>query len=664
MMSSNQRAQAAQIRLGFDFADVDPHETSKAWSRFLANRNAPSLPLTGVRSVIYQSWVRSNTTGIKPDQFAAPSLERNAPLSKSTYDHAELRRATRASLTQIGELLSGAEAMLILTDADGVILETVGDNSTLTKASKINLSVGGLWSEHDAGTNGIGTALWAGEPVYVHGEEHFCEGMKAWSCAAAPIRDPIDRAVIGVINLSGLTRIFQKHNAAFAATVARDIEVALEHEQALLNARLMAAIVGIAPTHNDEPVDGLAIVDRFGRLIFNRNSGLEAGRSDRDLGLGTRFLDLRDGLTEERILASLPAEHGCQDIRLIKFDGEVKGAALVFKPTHTSFHRLVPSPVLALPGVQIHGTDLTIVGKSDAILEALDTANRIASANTPTLIEGQTGVGKELFARLIHSQMKPSNTYRFNAINCGAISPQMLREHLFLPLEGGLSAPLCLDEIGELPPDVQPFLLRVLEERLTGLHGPDQNEPSVRVISLTNRVLLDEVEAGRFRRDLFYRVSTMILKIPPLRNRGEDILLIAEHYNRKIHIETGRELLVIGSDVQDALMAHPWPGNVRELRNVVSGLHYLAKSRIVSVADLPREVCEPAPTDALQSHGVQDQRQAQAQSLKHAEVLLIESSLVRHHGNISQTANELGISRPTLYRKIRSMGLRSVLHDD
>ncbi len=664
MMRSDQRAMSLKPRPGFDFADVDPRETSKAWNKFLANRNTPSLPLTGVRSVIYQSWIRSNTTGIKPEQFAAPSLERNTPISKSTYDHAELRRATRASLTQIGELLSGAEAMLILTDADGVILETVGDNSTLTKASKINLSVGGLWSEHDAGTNGIGTALWAGEPVYVHGEEHFCEGMKAWSCAAAPIRDPIDRGIIGVINLSGLTRIFQKHNAAFAATVARDIEVALEHEQAQLNMRLMDAIVGISPTRNGEPSGGLAVLDRFGRLIFNRNSGLEAGRSDRDLGLGTRFLDLREGLTEERILASLPAEHGCQDIRLIKFDGEVKGAALVFKPAHPSFQRLVPSPVLAMPGVQIHGTDLKIVGKSDAILEALDTANRIAGANTPTLVEGQTGVGKELFARLIHSQMKPSNTHRFNAINCGAISPQMLGDGLFTRMEGGLSAPLCLDEIGELPPEVQPFLLRVLEERLTGLHGLDQNEPSVRVISLTNRVLLDEVEAGRFRRDLFYRLSTIILKIPPLRDRGEDILLIAEHYNRKIHIETGRELLVMGSDVQDALMAHPWPGNVRELRNVVSGLHYLAKSRVVSLSDLPREVSEPTPTVTLQSLRAQDQRQAQAQSLKDAEVLLIESSLVRHHGNISHTANELGISRPTLYRKIRSMGLRSALDDD
>ncbi len=660
MMMSDQRAQSARLRSGFDFAEVDPQETSKAWTRFLANRNTPSLPLTGVRSIIYQSWVRSNTTGVKPEQFAAPSLERNTPISKSTYDHAELRRATRASLTQIGELLLGAEAMLILTDANGVILETVGDNSTLTKASKINLSVGGLWSEHDAGTNGIGTALWTGAPVYVHGEEHFCEGMKAWSCAAAPIRDPIDHSILGVINLSGLTRIFQKHNSAFAASVARDIEVALEHAQAMLNMRLMEAVVGTVSIGNDDRSNGLAIVDRFGRLIFNRNSGLDLGRPDKDLGLGARFLDLRDGLTEERILASLPAEHGCRDIRMIDIDGEVKGAALVFKATYPSAVRPKAAPILALPGVLIKGTNLKIVGRSEVILEALDNAQRVAGVDTPTLIEGETGVGKELFARLIHSHFNTGPDSHFNAVNCGAVTQKMFGDGLLLPLAGGLSAPLCLDEIGELPADVQPFLLRVLEERLTGLYGPDQPDPPVRVISLTNRVLRDEVAAGRFRRDLFYRLSTVILKIPPLRDRGEDILLIAEHYNRRINTETGRDVLILNSDVQDALVAHPWPGNVRELRNVVSGLHYLAKSRQVTLADLPQEVSTPSALTELTSavDHVQDQKLARALSLKQSEVMLIENALLHHNWNISKAALTLGISRPTLYRKIQSLGIQ------
>ena len=661
MMISDRRARAGEPRPGFDFGDVDPRETAKAWSKFLSNRNAPSLPMTGVRSVIYQSWVRSNSTGIKPDLFAAPSHERGSSVAKSTYDHEELRRATRASLNQIGALLSSAEAMLILTDRNGVILETVGDNSTLTKAYKINLSVGGVWSEDASGTNGIGTALWTGQPTYVHGEEHFCEGMKAWSCAAAPIRDPIDRSIIGVINLSGLTSIFQKHNAAFAATAARDIEVALEQEQSLLNIRLMEAIIGTFPVRAQEPTDGLAIVDRFGRLIFNRNTGLELGRQDRDLGLGTRFLDLQDGLSEEEILAKLPMGHDCQDIRLINIDGEVKGAALVFgAPRRAVPQRPKPVPMRSLPGVQINGSDLKIVGKSDAILEALDIAERISTVNTPTLIEGQTGVGKELFARLIYSRMDPQHLQKFTAVNCGAITPQIFADGLLQPSESGLSAPLCLDEIGELPADMQPFLLRVIEERLTSLHGPGQSEPSVRVLSLTNRTLLAEVEAGRFRRDLFYRLSTVILKIPPLCDRGEDILLIAEHYNRKIAAETGRDLLVLGSDVQDALMAHPWPGNVRELRNVISGLHYLAKARHVTPSDLPREITAPPLAKGPQGEVnlAQVERLTRAISLKHAEVIHIENSLAQHHGNISKAAIALGISRPTLYRKIQNFGIK------
>ena len=663
MMSSDQRIAFKAPRPGFDFADVDPRETSKAWNRFLANRSAPSLPLTGVRSIIYQSWVRSNTTGVKPDQFAAPSLERKTSQAKVTFDQGELRRATLATMTRIGDLLSGAEAMLLLTDRDGVILETVGDNSTLSRANKINLNVGGIWSEQASGTNGIGTALWTGQPVYVHGEEHFCEGMKAWSCAAAPIRDPIDHSIIGVINLSGLTAIFQKHNAAFAATAARDIELVLEQGQSLLNIRLMEAIIGKYPGHAQDASDGLAIVDRFGRLIFSRNSGVDVGRSDRDLGLGARFLELPDGISEEKIFAALPQEHGCEDIRLIEIDGQVKGAALVFKPTQpvSNVSRL-PRPVaVALPGIVIGRTGLKIVGNSDAILAALDIANRIAAVGEPTLIEGQTGVGKELFARLIHSRMDPNGAHPFQPINCGAMTPAMFGTALLQPLEAGKTAPLCFDEIGETSADTQLYLLRVLEEHMTRLHLPDQPDTALRVLSLTNRTMLDEVDAGRFRRDLFYRLSAVILTIPPLKDRGEDVLLIAEHYNRKISADTGRDLLILGSAVQDALMAHTWPGNVRELRNLLSGLHGLAKSRTVTLSDLPHEITAPPRPKIVQEHGgvAQIQRPASAASFKDAEVMLIEDSLRHHRGNMSKAAITLGISRPTLYRKIQSYGIKT-----
>ncbi len=661
-MTSDQRSGPKAARPDIDFTDVDPRETSRAWNKFLSNRNAPSLPMAGVRSLIYQSWVRSTSTGIKPEQFAAPSFERGMA-TKSSHDQAELRRAARTSMMRIGDLLSGAEAMLLLTDRDGVILETVGDSSTLRKACKINLSVGGLWSEHASGTNGIGTALWTGQPVYVHGEEHFCEGMKAWSCAAAPIRDPIDHSIIGVVNLSGLTRIFQKHNAAFAATAARDIELVLQQEQSLMNIRLMEATMGSLPGRAMDNSDGFAIIDRFGRLIFSRNSGVNVGRPDQDLGLGAHFLELPDGISEAKIAAALPSTHCCDDIRLIEIDGMIKGAALALRqrPKVPQAATVIRPSATALPGVLIGTTGLKIVGKSEAILEALDTAQRIASANQPTLIEGQTGVGKELFARLIHARMSPESGDCFRTVNCGAMNPKMFGDALLQPLEAGRTEPLCLDEIGETSAETQLYLLRILEEQSTRLNGPHPPAEALHVLSLTNRAMRDEVEAGRFRRDLFYRLSTLVLTIPPLHARGEDVLLIAEHYIRKICIETGRDRLIFSPEVQGALMAHVWPGNVRELRNVMLGLHSLAKSRTVTLADLPSEITAPAvaKTGLTEVFATQEPTLARDASLKQAEVRLIEDALKRHHGNLSKAALALGISRPTLYRKIEAYGIRT-----
>ena len=628
----------------FDYADVDAKETSRAWNRFVAERDAPSVPMTGVRNVIYQSWLRSNSTGIKPEQYAAPTLDSTPHARKSKHDNSDLRRATQESLMHIGGMLNGAEAILLLTDRDGVILDTVGDTSTLDKANRINLRVGGIWSEQASGTNGIGTALWAGQPVFVHGEEHFCEGMKAWSCACAPIRDPVDHSIIGAINLSGLTAIFQKHNAAFAATAAREIEIAFEREQSMLHLHLLESIIGTVPQQTGPASEGIAVVDRLGRLIFNRNCGglPQFAGSGPVVKNGTKLFSLSAELSEASILSALPVDHTCQEIRLINIDGVVKGAALVFKPPAQVTR---PSTRLApLPGTVLRGTDLKIVGKSDAILEAVDSANRIARSRLPILIEGQTGVGKELFARLIHSQQPPQV---FAAINCGAASVATLGAALQGAMAVACAPTLVLDEIGELPAETQPFLLRALEQRATGQSGAD---PALSVISLTNRVMLDEVEAGRFRRDLFYRLGSITLTIPPLSDRGDDILLIAEHYNRKISIETGREVLILRSDAQEALMTHTWPGNVRELRNVISGLHFLNKDRIVTLTDLPRDLVQRR-VPALSGPAAET---SNPESLKEAESQMIRATLTAQRGNLSRTAAMLGISRPTLYRKMNA----------
>ena len=633
--------------LRFDYSEIDTKETSRAWNRFVADRDAPKVPISGVRTVIYQSWLRSNSTGIKPEQYAAPTLDSAPHPPKSKHDNSDLRRATQESLMHIGGMLSGAEAILLLTDRDGVILDTVGDTSTLDKANRINLRVGGIWNEQSAGTNGIGTALWTGQPVFVHGEEHFCEGMKAWSCACAPIRDPIDRSIIGAINLSGLTAIFQKHNAAFAATAAREIEIALEREQSILHLRLLESIIGTVPMQTDPGGEGIAVVDKFGRLIFNRNcAGLpQFVNVGATVGNGKRLFNLSAELSEASILSALPIDHTCQEIRLIRMDGVVKGAALVFKSPSPVVHHT--SRLAPLPGTVLRGTDLKIVGRSEAILAAIDSANRIATARLPILIEGQTGVGKELFARLIHSRLPPQ---AFLVTNCGAATVASLAEALDSAMSAAGSPTLVLDEPGELPAGVQPFLQRSLEQRGSGQTG---DAPGFSVISLTNRTMLDEVEAGRFRRDLFYRLGAITLTIPPLSERGDDILLIAEHYNRKISIETGREVLILRSDAQEALMTHDWPGNVRELRNVISGLHLLSKDRTITLTDLPRDLVQRrVPALAGPTHEV-----TSPESLKDAEAQMIRAALAAHRSNLSRTAATLGISRPTLYRKMEAYNI-------
>lgn len=663
-MRSHQDPGLQQRSQALASGDIDPSETSKAWSNFLANRNAPSMPVMGVRPLIYKSWKRSNTTGILPEQFAAPSLDKTLIDEKQVYDHSELRRATLACLHNMSDLLSGAEAMLILTDKDGVILETVGDKSTLNKGGKINLSVGGVWSEDASGTNGIGTALWTGKPVYVHGEEHFCEGMKAWSCAAAPIHDPVDHSVIGVINLSGLTSIFRKHNAAFAAALARDIEVSLQQAQSEMNFRLLEWAVGRSPRQKQASNDGIAIIDRFGRLIFDRTiDGSVANRLTAQ-GQGKPFLDLSGGISEAAIIAALPARLICKDIQLIELEGTVKGASLIIADEGTRSRKSNPSKRRPLPCTEVGKTGLKIVGRSEAILKALDGAQSLLNANAPAIIQGPTGVGKELFARLIHAGAMPSDPPAFATINCAGLTNEMFENDLahidMISSEPLASARennsefLIFDEIGELPADLQPALLRVLEAMMVRIYDQQSPNPPTRVLSLTNRDLLGEVDAGNFRRDLYYRLGAVVLDIPALRDRGDDILLIFEHYNRLISAETGQDMLEIGSAVEEALLAHGWPGNVRELRNAVYSIHCNAKTRDIAISDLPfnqeRRKSDLLPIQA----GTDTAKLSNPQSLKDAEISLIESVITKHRGNLSQAAITLGISRPTLYRKMNA----------
>ena len=618
----------------------------------------------GLRAEIHQSWSRSTTAGIDPNRGEAPSAEDATELEKLRQSNRELCRAARGSLDRIGRMLHGAEAMLILTDEDGLVIEAIGDPKTLAAGRNINLHVGALWNESAIGTNGIGTALWAGEPMFVHGGEHYVEALKDWSCAAAPIRNPIDQSVIGAVDLSGLTRIFRHHNIAFAAAAAGEIQAALAQALNEERIRLLDALIKQGPVAGQD--DGILLLDRAGRVVHR--SGFERlvlpDGTEVDTQIGQRLVQLEGIPSPDAVASALPEGFGCREISCLSVDGELRGLALVL-PSGRAMRR-VAAPLLTAPIVAGHGPrpvpGTGFVAENPGMLEAIDLTRRVAHVNAPVLVQGETGTGKELFARLIHAEYAGGDE-PFVAINCGAISRELFGGELFGHVHGAFTGAVkegkagkleqanggvfCLDEIGEMPLEIQPYLLRVLEERTIYRIGDNRARPfDARLVALTNRNLHAESEAGRFRRDLYYRIGAVTVHVPPLRERGDDVLLLLDYFNHAIGSEFGLAPLRFAPDLLDLFLRYQWPGNVRELRNLVQRLHPVTRNRDIALSDLPPEiVADRGATPAAPSE--------RSANLRDAERVAVLSALAEHNGNLTRVAKVLGITRPTLYRKLK-----------
>jgi sigma-54 dependent transcriptional regulator, acetoin dehydrogenase operon transcriptional activator AcoR len=649
----------------------DEHTTMDAWADFVGG-GAPAGPQKAVvRSVIQSSWRRSLEGGIDASGSAAPINQDRERIDHLVRKNADLIAAARPCFTIVSKMVEGTGAMIVLTDGHGVLVEALGDKATLRAGTDIHLTVGGMWDECSIGTNGIGTALATGEAVFVHAAEHFCAGIKSWTCAGAPIRDPLDGQVVGVFDLSGYSPIFRPHNAIFVAAIAREIEQALAQRQREERTRLLEAFIANSPGYGS--YDGLVIVDRLGRATYVNNMPFSSnGRDARGpiVACGDKILDgpLTD-LTKAQGSALPDALLGLCHFRPLRLDGEVRGVALVF-PSGPAAAR--PTRHAAL-SARLEKPSECIVGESDALRAAVDVARRVARSGPEIslLIEGETGVGKELFARLAHHEGDRRQS-PFVALNCGAITRELFGSEIFGHVGGAFTGSskegkvgvfeladggvLSLDEIGEMPVDIQPFLLRILEERMVRRIGDTRERPvDVRLIASTNRDLMKEVEAGRFRSDLFYRIGTVSIHVPPLRERRDDIPLLVQHYNEKLATQAGKPPLEFAAEAIDALKAYRWPGNVRELRNLVSRLCLLAGTPHVRLEDLPQHL-RGGPLAPCASLKDETER---AETLERAERRAVMEALAAEHGNLSRTAQRLGVSRPTLYRKIHLYGIQT-----
>ncbi len=675
--SANSRPSAASLLAGdaMMVSSYDERITMRAWESVVEGRSHSARWSLPVRSPINDSWQRCAKGGIDAQRNEAPIETDKDAVEALARSRRELLAAAARPFCAIGKLLGGTGAMLMLADGDGVLIDVIGDKKTISDGMDIHLGVGGKWTEDVVGTNGIGTALWTGEPVFVHAAEHFCAGIKAWTCAGAPIRDPYDGKVIGVVDLSGYPDIFRPHNIALVTAAAREIEQALADSQNEERLRLLEAFIASASRYRSN--DGVMIIDRHGRAIYSSNvpdaERMRFGELVRRGPGHCQLPELSNSGFLDSLASTLPKDMQSCHICPLELDGDVRGAAFVF-PKGDSGRKV---PIVSRPAsLRMQDERALIVGESEALRAAIDLACKIGETAdiTSILIEGETGVGKELFARLIHAANSKSSGSPFIALNCGAVTKELFGSELFGHVGGAFTGAsregkpgvfelasggvLSLDEIGEMPLDMQPFLLRVLEERAVTRLGDSRLRPvDVRLVASTNRDLKVEVANGRFRKDLFYRISAVSLFIPPLRERGADSLLLLEHFSNKLADRRGSSPLRFSNQALDALLAYSWPGNIRELRNLVERLQLLSNCGRIELEDLPIDIIKPMKITA--DHQDEGAGVAtQSPSLEEAERQAICRALKAEYGNLSKAAQRLGVSRPTLYRKLDHFGIK------
>jgi transcriptional regulator of acetoin/glycerol metabolism len=555
--------------------------------------------------------------------------------------------------------------MVLLTDAQGVILHSLGDADFIEKANQVALAPGVGWSEERMGTNAIGTAIAEKAPSLVHADQHFLASNHFLTCSAAPITDHQGK-VIGVLDVSGDRRSYHKHTMALVRMSALMIE------NQLFAATFEHAIVlrfHARPEFIGTLMEGIAAFSPGGRfLAANRNGLFQLGLSH--AALQTHTFSSLFGLPVSALFDHYrTAMPGLLD--LCMHNGvRVRGRAEL--RLGSGVHALtvpgdaaVPAPPMP-PSRPRRLSGLRYLNTGDPQLEkVIDKVNRVLGRDIPILIMGETGTGKELLAQAIHND-SPRSMGPFVAVNCASIPESLIESELFGYEEGAFTGArkkgavgkilqanggtLFLDEIGDMPVGLQAHLLRVLQERMVTPLGSGKSIPvNVELICATNHNLRERIAKGLFREDLYYRLNGLVVKLPPLRERTD-----LETVVRKIlATESDGGNYAVSDDVLRLFRRHKWPGNFRQLTNLLRTAIIMAgDEEEIGLRHMPDDFLDDIDVLADQPAASPAQMLASGANLEEMELSVIMKSLEANGGNVSATARALGVSRNTIYRKL------------
>jgi transcriptional regulator with PAS, ATPase and Fis domain len=637
-----------------------------------------SLPPGLVRPVILESWRRCQTYGLSfnrhSHQLLSPEeLRRRLELRRTLCEVAE------PIMDELHQFTTGSGFVSTLTEEEGYVLKIMGDDEIVRMVAEDNHMVEGCnRSEQVVGTNGIGTTLATGHPLQVFAGEHYYPLNAMWICSGAPIVDARGRT-IAVFCLTGLREKVSFHTLGMAVAAAKAVSRQLTLQQALETVEKirdqMGTIVETVPTGimllgreqkilqiNDKTADLLLrpapeILGRNFYDIFDRNSldtGARKGQIDgRTVAVGQGRSRLYFSMDMRR------TSHGEAVITLEKVEA----------------HRRRVNQVI---GATARFTFSDIIGRSPAITSAMAMARIAAENDSKVLLTGESGTGKELFAQAIHNA-GPRRDGPFIAVNCGAIPRSLIESELFGYERGTFTGAsdegragkfeladggtIFLDEIGDMPLDVQITLLRVLQnQEVCRLGGQTPLRVNVRIIAATNRNLLKAITENTFRRDLYYRLNVFSIHIPSLRERRGDVRLLADHFLGQYAHSAGKNIQGFSENAYRLLEGHDWRGNVRELENAVEQAIYMASEEI-DIDDLNRltysfgDQTSPSPPKKPQLTPAEARPGRTPRLQPRVDRLTVEKSLISAGGNIKKAAALLGVSRRTMYRKLQLFGI-------
>ncbi len=623
----------------------------RAWQQYL-----DGIEPRGVREEILSSWRRARERYHIDPRLRRPVASIDPAGLQERLARDEALRLAAPILEHFTRRVRLRDHVLAFFDAEGCLLSIDGDRSIAEQVAEISYCPGTSWSEESAGTNATGTALETKRAVEVFAAEHYVAAWQRWSSAAAPIRAPGSAAPVAIVAMTGPWEVRRRQAAAFVLALARAIEERL-HAAAGVRDEVVRYVFRAAR----EMGDALVAVDSHGRIVAVNAAAARCTVLDG----GALAPSARDAVI--KVLCA-PARHE-GEVRLesagvsavvspVRYEGARVGAILRVSPPASA--RAPGATADRAPARYDFGC---ILGTAPRLRRAVELAITAARNDLPVVLSGESGTGKELFAQAIHSGSARRDR-RFVAVSCGSIPAELLEAELFGyepgtftgarregnpgRFEAADGGTLFLDEVTELAPAAQTALLRVLQEKeVVRLGGSAPRPVDVRVLAATNKPLEEEMRSGRFRNDLYYRLNVLLISVPALRERGEDVSLLAQAFIREADVE--RRGLTLSPAALDALRTYPWPGNVRELKNVILRAAAVASRPEIAAGDLVLGSVEaPPPPEPIR---------ALPETSPELERVELMAALDACAWNYRRTAHRLGISRMTLYRWLRKYGI-------